>query len=449
MGRWAVLLLVLAACEETAGQADAALDFDAAFDAAAVPDGAVVTRCTFLCGEPAFQDARTGATSFAPPGCGGSSFRLAWWHELHGIADAASVPVVSDVTADGVPDLAVTPRGVSSAWIFEGRERGFAQSPRVLAPPAESLGGWGLDLGDFSGDGLRDVVAGDQVAGAVAWRNREQGSLTAIRTGLPDALFSGAGLGDLSGDGLLDAVFGAAPPGTGFGIAFANGDGSWTSRAVAGLPVDGAVSNVTNAGYVAFADTDGDGDLDIFAFGNDEDTGAVRAFVFRNQGGGTVFASAGAFGPEGEMPFSSADPVQGSVGDVDCDGLPDIAVGGTIFLGDGTTWIGVTRVDDAIVSHLGDLDGDQDLDLVTHGERGVTAWRNTDSGRTWTEMPLGLPDATFVPPSLAGADPIPLAVPYGIDLLDVNGDGRLDLVRSYAATASGVSHSYLELWVRD
>ncbi len=417
----AVLLLCCGlACEAEDEPADGAVD---AGDAAA--------PCPLVCAEPALPDPRAGQASFAPPGCDGGSFRLSWWVELETDL-GASVPLVTDLDADGEADLVANPEGMPSAVVFFR----FSRTPRFLPAPAVRAGGFGIDVGDFGDDGAADVVAGDREAGAVAFRNDGDATFTLVGGGLPSGTFAGAGLGDLDGDGSLDAVFGPAALGDGFAVAFADGSGGLRTRAVTGLG-DGAAAAAT----FAFADMDGDEDLDVIAFGESDEQ--VAAFVFENQGDGTAFVARGAFGHPRSA--TSLDPpgrlVQGSVGDLDCDGVPDIAVGGSVFLGDGTAWTLAATADDSDVSQLGDLDGDGDLDLVTHGVTGLRAYRNDGTGASFSPVGLALPDESHLPP---GLDAPGLDGAFGIDLADADGDGDLDVVRSYRAR----SRSFLELWTR-
>ena len=450
-------LTLTCACGSARGGDDAGVDAGPALDAgdAALPDGAAdggdAGPCTVLCGATAAPSPATGAASFAPPGCGGAgSFRLAWTYEMRGIDAAKSYPIVTDVTGDGLPDLVSNPRKLASAVVFPGVAGGtFSNSPTFLPGASAFAGGWGADVGDFDGDGAPDVLAGDHNGGAIAWRNLG-GTWTLATGGLPAGTFSGAGLGDLNGDGTLDGVFGADQFGDGFAAVFGNGTGGWTTASAPGIPGYGTGSGVQNAGYFAFADAEGDGDLDVFAFG--QNSGSVSAFVYLNDGAGGSFTAAGAFGRGGSG--SVGNPVQGGVGDLDCDGIADLAAGGVVFLGNGTSFTMAASVDDANVAHLGDLNGDGLLDLVTHSPTGgVRSYLNDGSGTGFTQTFLALPDHVYVPAGLGTTGVTPLASAYGMDLADVDGDGDLDLVRSFQARVtmgfSSTDHNYFELWLRD
>ncbi|HEY8376301.1 MAG TPA: VCBS repeat-containing protein, partial [Nannocystis sp.] len=227
-------------------------------------------------------------------------------------------------------------------------------------------------------------------------------------------LFSGGGLADFDGDGFLDAIFGADQFGKGF-RAFKGAGGSWTE-----IPGPSS-AKATNVGHFVFADLDDDGDLDVFAFGEGSAVG-LDVYVYRNDGASFTEIANLAAGPPNQV---NADPVQGSVGDVNCDGALDIAAGGSIFLAQQNgSWTLAAQVDAAHISHLADMNGDGHLDLVTHDPTvGLALYHGDGSGTTFTPAAVGLPDAGY---TYGGAA---MDTAYGIDIADVGGDSALDIVR--------------------
>jgi hypothetical protein len=360
--------------------------------------------------------AGAGRSSVVPIGCGGPAFTLAQSIVVSNYADPEaprSTPLLGDLDGDGELDLAVNFRKAGAAYVFKGGGDG-----RLAEPPAASLagglfaGGWGGDLGDIDGDGDLDVMFGDHVRGGRAWLSTGNMTFAEARTGLPeDVLFSGGGLGDVDGDGNLDAVFGADQFNSGMHVYRGDGAGSWSSAAAPAL-------QASNLGHFAFADYDGDGDVDMFAFGKSGP--GVTAFVLNNESG--VFTLVGQYAG-GTSPLG-ADPVQGSVGDVDCDGDLDIATGGTIHLGNGATWTPGATLDASQVSHLADMNGDGHLDLVTHDPSvGLKLWLGDGTGTGWSsDDGSGLPDASDTTHGTMDSA-------YGIDIGDLDGNGALDIVR--------------------
>jgi hypothetical protein len=355
---------------------------------------------------------------------------------------AKSVPALADLNADGRLDLALNARATPTAMVLAGLGQGAFAKPTWLPSGGLFAGGWGLDLGDVDGDGLFDLVAGDHASGALAWRNQGSLSFALANTGLPGkTLFSGAGVADVDGDGDLDALFGADQFGMGLRLFLSDGGTGWTEQAAPEL----AGSSVRNAGYVAFADFDEDADPDAFVFG--QTTGALGVFVFRNDGAGKAWSPVAQL--SGGSGQSIGNPVQGAVGDVDCDGALDVVAGGTVHHGAGGGWQLGPAPDASKIGHLGDMNGDGFADLVTHSEAlGLRLYLNDGTGKSWSGADVGLPDETYQVPEAGGAA---FSSAYGIDLADVDGDGALDVARTLCVTESGLvakKRCFVEVWVR-
>lgn len=417
---------------ESEGESEGGSEGDSSVDDSE-SGGPPAEDCEFAagCHMPSAQQSDRGVASHVQIGCGGDSFRLAASLSVASYADPEaprSVPLVADVDGDGNVDLVVNFRKASVGLAFHGNGDGtFDPTPGQLAGGIFA-GGWGGDLGDLDGDGALDVVFGDHARGAWAWRNDGALSFSASRSGLPDGpLFAGAGLGDLDGDGTLDALFGADQFSSGV-YAFKGGGGSWSALPMPA--VDGA-----SIGDFAFGDLDGDGDLDAVGFGRG--TSAIDAHVLVNDGAGGLVQSAllGGGGPANDL----ADPVQGALGDVDCDGDLDIAAGGTIQLGNAGAFAPGASVDASVIAELADMTGDGHLDLVTHdASTGLTVYVGDGSGTAFTRLDAGLPDASY---TIGG---VPLDTPYGIAVADLDGSGALDIVR---IAGFGVGY-WVESWVR-
>ncbi|MBW2262814.1 MAG: VCBS repeat-containing protein [Deltaproteobacteria bacterium] len=398
--------------------------------------------CNLICGTVAAPEPGTGLASFAPPGCAGGNFTYSWGTSL--VNDAGkSVPIVAFLDTDGDADIFVNPRLSSSAHVYAGTGTGTFGSATLLPAGGMFAGGWGGDVGDFNGDGRLDLVVGDHVAGAIAWSNGGSMSFSLATTGLPSDTLQGAGFADLNGDGNLDAVFGADQFSSGFVVRHGNGSGTWTDPGVTGIPGLGAGSGANN-GWINASDLDGDGDVDIVGFG--QIGGGLAGQVFFNSGDGVAFTGLDVGGGGGG---SIGSPVQGAIGDVNCDGTPDLAVGGRIYLGSGSSFSPGATADDSKLGQLGDLNGDGYLDLVTHHEsHGLRAFLNDGTGSSFTETDLGLPDQTWTPPAASGTVTTPLDTPYGFDLADVNGDEVLDIVRVVMVRTGMGSAAILEVWTR-
>lgn len=378
------------------------------------------------------QAAHTGVSSHIPRGKGHGTFKRLWGTRLT-TAAGKSLPIAADLNRDGRIDIAVNGRGMRDAGIYMGKKGGGFADVHFLSAGG---GGWGIDLGDVNGDGQPDIAIGDHLEGAGAWINHGGGSFAAARTGLPQAAYGGVGLADLNGDSHLDILLGADQFHSGFQVAFGDGAESWSLQVTSGLPgydVQTADSPI-NIGNIGFADYDCDGDLDLFAFGVNVSTGTFAVYVYRNTGDGVSWQPVAQYSQT--HPTGAGNPVQGSVGDINGDGHPDIVLGGTIFIFNTGQWQLATELNTARIGHLADMNGDHRLDLLTHGkDTGLRLYLGDGTGHGWQLSAAGLPDAQYIAPESADRQVITkLAAPFGIDVVDVDGEGTLAIIRTYQLT---------------
>lgn len=221
---------------------------------------------------------------------------------------------------------------------------------------------YSLALGDLDGDGDLDALIGNYYTPNQLLLNDGSGFFTdQSATGLPGAPSDkthGVALGDVDVDGDLDVAIGNLSQQSMLWLN--NGAAVFSDVTATAMPPD--ASDETQD--LAFADVDGDGDLDLVTANRG---GTSR--VMGNDGGGVFAMVAGAIPADTDETYALA------MGDVDLDGAVDLVLGNfgsqdRLLLGDGSGgFADVTAlhmpVDVAWTRDLalGDLDGDGDLDL--------------------------------------------------------------------------------------
>lgn len=412
---------------------------------------------------------------------------------------------LADVTGDGTLDVVALASNATldgrrdgAIYVFAGGDGlagAVAPHATLTAPGAGVLGhanGEGLLLRDLTGDGVPDVVAAAGIAtpgsvpsvgaiyfyagGASLSGKRGPDSILSIPgASANDALCQtdGEGLliGDVTGDGAPDLVAGSARAGWYVGnlAVWACGDGipAATPRAVLTVPgARGADRLGTQRGLqgVRLADVTDDGILDVVAGAQEADVGSARdaGAIYVFEGGarltGAVAPCARLRAPNpGPNDYFGPDYADGfRIADVTGDGLLEVIAvcplanidgvrnAGAVFVfhvgppavgsqgppnpaplavltvPGATEWyqLAGSRVRGL---HLLDLTGDGILDLVTVSPGGVV---HLFAGGALAG--LTAPTASFTDPE----GPLHVVGLYGLRALDVTRDGTLDLVAS-------------------
>ena len=295
-------------------------------------------------------------------------------------------------------------------------------TPVVSGLPNVTLGS--AAWADFDNDGWLDLILTGTTNGnftgtfSRVYRNNGDGTFTDINAGLPQLMNSAVAWGDYDNDGRPDLLLSGITNGSLSGaitrIYRNNGNGTFSNAiSLAGIYL----------GSVAWADFDGDGDLDVVIAGQST-SGVGTALVYRNNGNGT---------------FTQAATLTGvyncslAVADFNNDGLPDILLtgyngsylsllyrnaGNFSFIQTQTTLPGARYASVA----AGDYDNDGKPDILISGTTTGLAtsgmarvYRNTTTLATAIQFSL-IP--TTLPTNYLGA----------VTWADFNNDGRLDVM---------------------
>jgi hypothetical protein len=320
--------------------------------------------------------------------------------------------VVADFNGDGKPDVA------TAGLVLLGNGDGSFQGDSGVPIPASQSGFSGGASGDFNHDGVADValLSSNNASNLYILLNNGTGNFSLAHTYVLPMPGSSIATADLNGDGKLDLVVVASGTVSGVPqwsllVLLGNGDGSF------GPPISfpQGTSAGDQAGAVAVADFNGDHKPDVAVLSSS------GLEVFLGKGDGTFGAPVSYFAGAGAVSFV--------VADFNNDGIPDLAAAGSAGLalllgkGDGT-FQGATFTTLPIFGLLGaaDLNRDGNVDLVA--DTGAPA--GSSSGTDGILVLLGSGNGTFT--ALPQTSILSIGTP--VSLVDLNSDGKLDLVET-------------------
>jgi hypothetical protein len=337
----------------------------------------------------------------------------------------------ADVDGDQDMDLLVTGNDTSSTYIAKLYiNNGSGSFVEQVGNSFEGVAGSSVAFADIDGDNDKDVlIAGWGTSGrsiSKLYTNNGIGLFTE-KQGTPFVGVVGGSVAfaDVDGDNDQDVLItGTDSARQRFARLYLNdGTGAFTEKTGNGF--DNGVEN----GSVAFADADGDQDLDVFISGSDP---LIYSKLFENDGTGTFTEKAGNHYLRGAY-YSSV-----AFADVDGDNDQDILVSGrsgpaahtSLYINDGT---GIFRLKPGTrfkavfrgAVAFADIDGDNDQDVLvtgvdTAGMRHTNLYTNDGAGffreKTGTTF-WGLSTSS-------------------IAFADVDGDGDQDIVVSGSAGGS-------------
>ncbi|MCB9935971.1 MAG: VCBS repeat-containing protein [Planctomycetes bacterium] len=346
---------------------------------------------------------------------------------------------IEAVLTTGLQSQASTPLAAPHLWRFRAAS---AAGPGVFNSAQHATGcaaGWDLEFGDFDNDGDLDAVAIDNGLSYLL-ENDGTGAFTSSALSTTNYGAYHCALADVESDGDLDIIVVSSPMVTQGGtwsgqnlIYLNDGSGNFGS----GVPF-GTGSEYSND--VDVGDLDGDGDVD-FVVANGAVSDAPND-IYLNDGNGN-FTRKGFF----YVSTSTTEVLDITWGvrlaDFDNDGDLDVfnanfgfgPVQSWVYLNDGAAnfyWInrvdlGATAVASAVA--VADLNGDGHLDVALSHIGQPSA-----SPPTWDRVTL-----LFNNGSGAFGSPLTLSMPespYGLEPVDIDGDGDLDLAVGFEGANS-------------
>lgn len=280
----------------------------------------------------------------------------------------------ADLNDDGYSDFFVPNEITNDCRVFlndgTGHYHNFSVYPiRNGARPSTN------ESADFNMDGHIDVAVGNSTGDSITvFLGDGTGSFLSIENYRAASGIRGLAVSDMDGDGDMDIVT-ANRSGNNVTVLHNNGDGTFGARMI----LDGLSSGETAC---ATADANGDGILDLFvgAHGSGEVSlmlgDGLGSFVFRDKtasgGNGSWMIAVGDINKDGHVDAAIVNSQSGNVGVIFTDGEGNLSEAVTYATGGFP-----------IAIDLGDVDGDEDLDLMTSNFSGATwtLWENDGNGQ--------------------------------------------------------------------
>ena len=178
---------------------------------------------------------------------------------------SGGAPAIGDFTGDGIPDI-ITADTSGNLYLLKGNGDGTFGFPTTI--PTNMTGSGLLTVGDFNNDGKLDVALAG--AGIAILLGNGDGTFQPPNSSTLTSAASSSAVGDFDSDGNLDvAVL------TQGQVAILLGDGDGTLRSATYFSSGGTPLPAQSAAWIAVGDLDNDGTLDLLTPGPEQGTVSV------------------------------------------------------------------------------------------------------------------------------------------------------------------------------
>jgi 6-phosphogluconolactonase (cycloisomerase 2 family) len=345
----------------------------------------------------------------------------------------------ADIDGDGKADLIVANSNTNNISIFRNTSTSGAFTTSTFAPKVDFTTGttpYNITIADLDGDGKPDIVVSDFGSAQVSvFRNQSTSgtiSLATIANLTAGSNPYGIAVSDIDGDGKPDIIVSNAGSSTVSVFRNISTSGTITTGSFSGK-VD--FPTASSPYGVAVGDIDSDGKPDIVTANNGANS---ISFLKNTSTQGSISSSSFA----GKIDIATgAQPRMLLINDIDGDGKPDIAVSNynsasvSIFRNTSTpgsvstttlTKTDITTGTNPFFISIGDIDGDgkPDLAVTNTGSTSVSVFKNNSiPGSVTMALKADYPTGTN---------------PYGVSIADIDNDSKPDLAvaNNGAATVS-------------